>query len=96
MAIDPVPMDERLLEIAAVAHRLSVSRDYVYALIHDGHLPGHRLPNRHWRVKWTDLQAFIDRTRTPADPSPRTADPRADMSRPVLRAAVGRSSPTSH
>jgi excisionase family DNA binding protein len=92
MAIDPVPMEERLLEVAAVAHRLSVSRDYVYALIHQGHLPGHRLPNHHWRVKWTDLHAFIDHTRVTVTPR-RTTDHRASPPRPVLRAAAGRSSP---
>jgi excisionase family DNA binding protein len=93
MAIDPVPMEERLIEVAAVAHRLSVSREYVYALIRDGHLPGYRLPNTHWRIKWTDLQAFIEQTRTAAvSPRRRTDDHPAHTSRPVLRAAVARSS----
>jgi excisionase family DNA binding protein len=95
MAIDPVPREERLLEVAAVAHRLSVSRDYVYALIRDGHLPGYRLPNRHWRVRWTDLQQFIDHARSPqARPvdAPRPDAPRPDMPRPVSRPAGVRSS----
>jgi excisionase family DNA binding protein len=92
MAIDPVPMEERLIEVSAVAHRLSVSRDYVYALIRGGHLTGYRLPNRHWRVRWTDLQTFIERLKSASVPPLRTGARSVATSRPVLRAAAARSS----
>jgi excisionase family DNA binding protein len=91
MAIEPVPMEERLLEVSSVAHRLSVSRDYVYALIREGHLPGHRLPNTHWRVKYTDLQTFIEATRRPAVPRLRTGDHADPAPRPTGVSAIARS-----
>ena len=56
----------RLLEVHAVAHRLSVSQVYVWRLIRSGQLAAVRL-GRRWRVDSLDLQAFIDaRKRTAA------------------------------
>ncbi len=51
-----------LVEVNVVAHRLSVSPEYVRDLIRDGKLAGVRLGNR-WRVDTRDVTAFIDAQR---------------------------------
>lgn len=53
----------RLLEVAHVAHRLSVSDDFVRRLIRDGKLQAIRM-GRRWRIDPVALEAFIDRQRT--------------------------------
>lgn len=60
---DPLPVPlPRLLEVGQVAHRMSVSQEYVRRLIRDGTLPAIRLGVM-WRIDPVDLQAFIDRQR---------------------------------
>lgn len=56
-----IARSERLLEVAHVAHRLSVSQEYVRRLIRSKRLLAIRLdgPRGHWRVKAVDLDAFI-------------------------------------
>lgn len=53
-----------LLEVAHVAHRLSVGEDFVYQLIKDRKLTAIRLGTR-WRIDPVDLQAYIDGQRVP-------------------------------
>jgi len=62
MPIDPLVSPPRLLEVAHVAHRLSVSQRFVWQLIRDKKLAAIRLGPR-WRVDPADLQAFIDAQR---------------------------------
>ena len=63
MALDPIPLAvPHLLEVSHVAHRLSTSQDYVWALIKSGQLPAIRL-GRRLRIDPVDLQAFIDKQR---------------------------------
>ncbi len=65
-ALTPLPTaPPHLLEVSHVAHRLSMSEDYVYRLIHDGKLAAIRLGKR-WRVDAADLQAFIAKQRRAA------------------------------
>lgn len=54
----PLAAIPRLLEVHAVAHRLSVSDDYVWRLIKAKKLKGVRL-GRRWRVESHVLEAFI-------------------------------------
>lgn len=56
---EPVP---HLLEVSHVAHRLSLSEDFVRRLIRARKLAAIRLGTR-WRVDPLDLQAFIDAQR---------------------------------
>lgn len=56
---------ERLLEVAHVAHRLSVSPEYVRRLVRRGQLPAIRLA-RQIRIDPRDLDAFIDARRAHA------------------------------
>lgn len=59
----------KLLEVAHVAHRLSVSHEFVRRLIRDRKLKAIRM-GRRLRIDPADLDAFIDRQRTivPTDP----------------------------
>jgi excisionase family DNA binding protein len=50
----------RLLEVSHVAHRLSVSEEFVRRLIRSGQLPA-ILVGKRWRIKPEDLQAYLDR-----------------------------------
>jgi excisionase family DNA binding protein len=60
MAIDPDPAHApQLLEVSKVAHRLSVSPEYVRDLLRKKKLPAVHL-GRRWRVDAADLQAFIE------------------------------------
>jgi excisionase family DNA binding protein len=70
LAHAPAHVLPRLLEVSAVAHRLSVSPEYVRDLIRDKKLPAIRL-GRYWRVDPRDLEAFIDRQRQHAEGDPR-------------------------
>lgn len=54
-----------LREVAHCAHRLSCSQEHVRRLIRRGELAAVHLNNR-WRVEAAELEAFIDRQRTPA------------------------------
>ncbi len=51
-----------LLEVSHVAHRLSLSEDFVRRLLRKKKLTAIRIGKR-WRVDPVDLQAFIDRHR---------------------------------
>jgi excisionase family DNA binding protein len=62
LPVEPVPATSHLLEIAHVAHRLSVGEAFVRRLIRDHKLVAIRLGGR-WRVDARDLQAFIDAQR---------------------------------
>lgn len=68
MPIDPLlaqaPLHAlaRLLEVSHVAHRLSVSEEFVRRLIRDKKLAAIRLGTR-WRIDPIDLKAFIDAQR---------------------------------
>jgi excisionase family DNA binding protein len=65
--IAPSPLPLR--EVAHVARRLSMSQEHVRRLIRGGQLPAIRLGCR-WRVDPRDLEAFINRQRTPATAAP--------------------------
>lgn len=60
-----IDRSERLLEVAHVAHRLSVSQEYVRRLVRLGKLPAVRLERR-IRIDPHDLAVFIDRRRSHA------------------------------
>lgn len=62
MEPDPSPHPPRLLEVSHVAHRLSVSEEFVRRLIRKHKIAAIRLESR-WRVDPVDLQAFIDKRR---------------------------------
>lgn len=62
MPIDPLLAMPHLLEVAHVAHRLSLSEESVRQLLRKRKLAAIRLGNR-WRVDPQDLQAFIDAQR---------------------------------
>ena len=66
MPIDPLltppPHATPLLEVAHVAHRLSVSPEHVRRLIRDRKLAAIRLGTR-WRVDPIDLRTFIESQR---------------------------------
>lgn len=55
----------RLLEVSHVAHRLSVSQDFVRRLIRDKKLAAIPI-GRRWRIDPVDLQAFLDQQRAQA------------------------------
>jgi excisionase family DNA binding protein len=55
----PLAAMQRLLEVSHVAHRLSVSPEFVRRLIRAKKLPAIRLETR-WRVDAVDLEAYID------------------------------------
>jgi len=60
LPVDPLPATTtHLLEVAHVAHRLSVGEAFVRRLIREQKLPAIRL-GRGFRVDARDLQAFID------------------------------------
>lgn len=61
MAMDLPP---RLLEVAHVAHRLSVGHPFVRALIHSGKLRATRIGKR-WRVDEGDLKRYEEAQRPP-------------------------------
>lgn len=65
--LDPlaVPMS-RLLEVAHVAHRLSVSQEFVRRQIRWGKLPAIRLGAR-WRVDARDLEQYLEAQRSQHD-----------------------------
>ena len=65
MLIDPLLAPLKLLEVAHVAHRLSVSPGFVRQLIRTHQLPAIRFGAR-WRVDPLDLQAFINARRVAA------------------------------
>lgn len=50
----------RLLEVSHVAHRWSVSQEFVRRLIRSGQLPA-RLIGSRWRLEPHDVQAYYDR-----------------------------------
>lgn len=58
----PAAATPHLLEVSHVAHRLSLSEDFVRRLIRKKELSAIRLGKR-YRVDPVDLQAFIDRQR---------------------------------
>jgi excisionase family DNA binding protein len=57
----------RLLEVSHVAHRLSVSDEYVLRLIRGKKLPAIRLGIR-YRIDQADLEAFIKASRVGDEP----------------------------
>jgi len=60
--VPPAPALPHLLEVSHVAHRLSVSQDFVRRLIRDKKIAAIQLGTR-WRIDPMDLQAFIDAQR---------------------------------
>lgn len=62
----PAPL---LLEVSLVAHRLSVSPEFVRVLLRRKALPAVRF-GRRWRVDAADLQAYIDGHRVPSGTMP--------------------------
>ncbi len=60
---DQLPMEEPLLKAADVARILNVSVPLVYRLLQQGEITAVRI-NTAVRVKPSDLQAYIDRSRT--------------------------------
>lgn len=50
---------DRFLEVSHVAHRLSVSSEYVLRLIRSKKLPAIRLGKR-YRIRPVDLEAFLE------------------------------------
>jgi excisionase family DNA binding protein len=60
--LDPLHAAPRLLEVVHVAHRLSVSIEYVRRLIRTHQLKAIRL-GRRWRIDQADLEAWIDARR---------------------------------
>jgi excisionase family DNA binding protein len=66
------PAIPHLLEVDFVAHRLSVSPEFVRRLLRKEELAGIRLGGR-WRVDAADLQRWIDVHRRGQDASSRSA-----------------------
>jgi|KBSSwiStaDraftv2_1062776.scaffolds.fasta_scaffold09316_2 DNA binding domain, excisionase family len=64
MFLDHPHAPGRLLEVAHVAHRLSVSVEFVRRLIRTKQLRAIRM-GRRWRVAEADLMAWIDAQRVP-------------------------------
>lgn len=62
MALDPLPPAPHLLEVAHVAHRLSVGEAFVRRLIRQGHLVAIRLGGR-YRIDERDYRAFVEAQR---------------------------------
>lgn len=73
MPIDPLlsPGVPLLLEVSHVAHRLSVSHEYVRRALREKRLRGVRLGNR-WRVDPLALHAFIDAQQRDREARPST------------------------
>lgn len=69
----------RLLEVAHVAHRLSVCHEFVRRLIRDRKLKAIRM-GRRWRIDPADLEAYIDRQRTIVPTDPPRGHPRTRLS----------------
>lgn len=97
MPRDPVrPFVPHLLEVAQVAHRLSVSQEFVRQRLRTKQLAAVRLGGR-WRVDAADLQAYIDARRVVADlfdgypgrahPEDRRCTPRPPDLAPVAKRA---------
>lgn len=60
---------DSLLTIPEVADELGYHRQSIYRWIRAGDLPASRLtPSSHWRVKRSDLDAFIRSAETTLDP----------------------------
>lgn len=55
-------MDEQMLTTAQIAERLQVTQKTVVGWIQAGKLPAYKL-SRLWRVKESDLQAFLEARR---------------------------------
>lgn len=91
MLTDPLLAPVRLLEVAHVAHRLSVSPWLVRQFIHKLELPAIRVGAR-WRVDPQDLQAFIDARRIAAL-SQRIAAREAALDHELVIAPRGRDGP---
>lgn len=62
-ATQEVARTERLLEIAHVAHRLSVSLEYARRLCRAGKIPAIRLEHGQYRIERRDLEAYISARR---------------------------------
>jgi excisionase family DNA binding protein len=62
----PLSRISHLLEVSQVAHRLSLSEDYVRDLIRSGQLPAIQIGAR-YRVHPADLGAFIEARRVARD-----------------------------
>jgi len=66
MHFDHLHAPPRLLEVAHVAHRLSVSIEFVRRLIRTGQLTAIRI-GRRWRVSEADLQAWMESQQRPIE-----------------------------
>jgi len=69
MTLDPFLAPVHLLEVAHVAHRLSVSVEHVRRLIRSHQLAAVRF-GRRWRIEAQELQAYIDAHRVPRQDLP--------------------------
>ena len=75
----PVAAPAHLLEVFQVAHRLSMSAEFVRRLIRQRKLPAIRLGARSWRVDPRDLDEFLNarHTQPTTDARPPTSSIRA-------------------
>jgi excisionase family DNA binding protein len=62
MPTDPARAGHRLMEVSHVAHRWSVSQEFVRRLIRRGQLPA-ILVGQRWRIAEPEVQAYLDRQR---------------------------------
>ncbi|WHH60954.1 helix-turn-helix domain-containing protein [Petroclostridium sp. X23] len=53
-------MDKEILTVSQVAEYLQLSEMTTYKLVQEGKIPAFKI-GRHWRVKKSDLNAFIER-----------------------------------
>jgi excisionase family DNA binding protein len=63
-----VTVTEELLTPAEVAQRLRVSEDAVYLWLREGKLRGLKVGGRLWRVRPSDLEAFLQPRATAPTP----------------------------
>jgi excisionase family DNA binding protein len=88
---DGMKVEERLWSPEEVAERLGMSRSTIGEWLRSGRLKGRRI-GRFWRVKESDLQAFMDNPpplpRHPQGAQP-TPEAKAYAQAPTLRVAGG-------
>ena len=58
----PAEPDAEYLTLHEVARRTSISYDFVYDAVHNGHLPAIK-KGREWRVAVADMRAWMDKDR---------------------------------
>ncbi|MGE4282741.1 MAG: helix-turn-helix domain-containing protein [Clostridia bacterium] len=58
--MDNTIIDKEILTVSQVAEYLQLSEMTTYKLVQEGKMPAFKI-GRHWRVKKSDLNAFIER-----------------------------------